>query len=146
MIRQTFTELLPFQGYSPFTIAPIVEFAPKKQVKSRACHRFSYRRPILINIQPKRRDTMSETVVGRAGEHIAETARTASRMTSAMADAVEEGLGAARRVAKQAGDTAEEFFDDTTKRLERHPVETVVGSVAVGIVIGIVIGWLISRD
>ena len=88
---------------------------------------------------------MSETVVGRAGEHIAETARTASRLTSTMADAVEEGLGAARRVAKQAGDAAEELFDDTTKRLERHPVETVVGSVAVGIVIGIVIGWLISR-
>jgi hypothetical protein len=71
---------------------------------------------------------MSETVVGRAGEQIAETARTASRLTSAMADAVEEGLGGARRVAKHAGDAAEEFFDDTTKRLGRHPVETVVGS------------------
>jgi ElaB/YqjD/DUF883 family membrane-anchored ribosome-binding protein len=88
---------------------------------------------------------MAETVVGRAGEHIAETARTASRVTSAMADAVEEGLGAARRVAKQAGDAAEEIFDDTTKRLERHPVETVVVSVAAGFAIGIVIGWLISR-
>ena len=86
-----------------------------------------------------------ETVVGRAGEQIAETARTASRLTSAMADAVEESLGGARRVAKHAGDLAEEFFDDTTKRLGRHPVETVVGSVAVGIAIGVVIGWLISR-
>jgi ElaB/YqjD/DUF883 family membrane-anchored ribosome-binding protein len=88
---------------------------------------------------------MSETVVGRAGEQIAETARTASRLTSAMADAVEEGLGAARRVAKQAGDAAEEIFNDTTKRLERHPIETVVGSVAVGFALGIVFGWLISR-
>jgi ElaB/YqjD/DUF883 family membrane-anchored ribosome-binding protein len=88
---------------------------------------------------------MSETVVGRAGEQIAETARTASRLTSAMADAVEEGLGAARRVAKQAGDAAEEIFVDTTKRLERHPIETVVGSVAVGFAIGIVFGWLIAR-
>ena len=87
--------------------------------------------------------------MGRAGDQIAETARTASRMTSAMADAVEEGLGGARRVAQKAGDAAEEFFDDTTKRLGRHPVETVVGSVAVGvavgIAIGVVIGWLISR-
>lgn len=88
---------------------------------------------------------MSETVVGRAGEQITETARTASRLTSAMADVMEEGLGAARRVAKQAGDAAEEFFDDTTKRLERHPVETAAGSLAVGIAIGIVIGWLIAR-
>jgi ElaB/YqjD/DUF883 family membrane-anchored ribosome-binding protein len=88
---------------------------------------------------------MSETIVSRAGDQIGETARTASRLTSTMADAVEEGLGAARRVAKQAGDAAEEFFDDTTKRLERHPTETVVGSVALGVAIGILIGWLISR-
>ena len=88
---------------------------------------------------------MSETVMGRAGEQIAETARTASRLTSAMAEAVEEGLGAAKRVAKQAGDAAEELFDDTTKRLQRHPVETVIGSMVVGVCLGIVVGWLIGR-
>jgi len=88
---------------------------------------------------------MSDTVIGRTGENIAETARTASRMTTALADAVEEGMGAARRVAKQAGDAAEELFDDTTKRLQRHPVETVVSSIAVGICIGVVVGWLIGR-
>ena len=88
---------------------------------------------------------MSDSVVSKAGDQIAETARTASRLTSTMADAVEEGMGAARRLAKQAGDAAEEFFDETTKRLERHPTETVVGSVAVGIILGMVIGWLIAR-
>ncbi len=88
---------------------------------------------------------MSDTVVGRAGEQIAETARAATRLTSAMGDVVEEGLGVARRVAKQAGDAAEEFFDETTKRLERHPVETVVGSLAMGVAIGFLIGWLVSR-
>jgi len=89
---------------------------------------------------------MSDTVVGRAGETIADTVRSASRMSSAMADAVEESIGYAKRVAKQAGDAAEELFDDTTKRLQRHPVETVVGSVVVGVAIWIVLGWLISRD
>ena len=88
---------------------------------------------------------MSDTVVGRAGDQISETARAASRVTNAMGGVVEEGLGVARRVAKQAGDAAEELFDDTTKRLERHPVETVVGSLAVGVAIGFLIGWLISR-
>ena len=88
---------------------------------------------------------MSDSVMGQARENIAETARTASRMTSALADAVEEGMGAARRVVKQAGDAAEELFDDTTKRLQRHPVETVVSSLAVGICIGVVVGWLIGR-
>ncbi|HET6207490.1 MAG TPA: hypothetical protein VFD98_11820 [Terracidiphilus sp.] len=89
---------------------------------------------------------MSDTVVGRASEQISETARAATRLTSAMGDVVEEGLGVARRVAKQAGDAAEEFFDETTKRLERHPVETVVGSLAVGVAIGFLIGWLVSRE
>jgi ElaB/YqjD/DUF883 family membrane-anchored ribosome-binding protein len=88
---------------------------------------------------------MSDTVIGRTGENIAETARTASRMTSTLADAVEEGMGAARRVVKQAGDAAEELFDDTTKRLQRHPVETVVSSLAVGICVGVLVGWLIGR-
>ena len=88
---------------------------------------------------------MADTVMGRAGEQLAEGARTASRLTSAVADVVEEGLGAAKRVAKQAGDTAEELFDDTTKRLQRHPVETVVGSMVVGLCLGIVVGWLIGR-
>ena len=88
---------------------------------------------------------MSDSMTGRTREHLAETARTASRMTSAMADAVEDGLGAAKRVVKQAGDAAEELFDDTTKRLQRHPVETAVSSLAVGICIGVVVGWLIGR-
>lgn len=88
---------------------------------------------------------MSETVIGQAGEYFAETARTASRMSSTLADAMEEGLGAARRVAKQAGDAAEEMFDDTTKRLQRHPVETIVASLAVGVTVGILIGWLFGR-
>ena len=69
---------------------------------------------------------MPQTVLERTGEHIAESARKASRVTSAVADAIEDGVGAARRVVKQGGDVAEEFFDDTTKRLQRHPVETVI--------------------
>lgn len=89
---------------------------------------------------------MAESVVGRAGETLAETARTASRLTSAVAEALEDGIGVAKRVVKQGGDAAEEFFDDTTKRLQRHPTETVVGSFAAGILVGIAIGWLMKRS
>jgi ElaB/YqjD/DUF883 family membrane-anchored ribosome-binding protein len=88
---------------------------------------------------------MPQTVLDRTGEHVAESARKASRMTSAVADAFEDGVGAARRVVKQGGDAAEEFFDDTTKRLQRHPIETVMTSLAVGIAFGIVIGWMMKR-
>jgi ElaB/YqjD/DUF883 family membrane-anchored ribosome-binding protein len=88
---------------------------------------------------------MPQPVLERTGEHIAESARKASRVTSAVADAIEDGLVAARRVVRQGGDAAEEFFNDTTKRLQRHPIETVITSLAVGMTVGIVIGWMIKR-
>jgi ElaB/YqjD/DUF883 family membrane-anchored ribosome-binding protein len=88
---------------------------------------------------------MLQSVLERAGEHIADSARKASRTTSAVVDAFEDGIGAAKRVTKQGCDAAEEFLDDTTKRLQRHPTETVVASLAVGVVVGILIGWAMKR-
>jgi ElaB/YqjD/DUF883 family membrane-anchored ribosome-binding protein len=88
---------------------------------------------------------MAQSVLERTGEQIAETARKASRAASAVADALEDGVGAARRVTKQGGDAAEEFFDDTTKRLQRHPTETVVVTFALGVAAGIAIGWMMRR-
>ena len=88
---------------------------------------------------------MAQSVLERTGEHIAETARKASRATSAVADVFEDGVEAARRVAKQSGDAAEEFIDDTTKRLQRHPIETVAATFAIGIAVGVLIGWMIKR-
>ena len=88
---------------------------------------------------------MAQSVLEQTTEHIAESARKASCATSAIADAIEDGVGVARRVAKQGGDAAEEFLDDTTKRLQRHPVETVVATFAIGIAAGILIGWMMKR-
>ena len=88
---------------------------------------------------------MPQSVLEQAGEHIAESTRKVSRATSAIADAFEDGVEAARRAAKQSGDAAEEFLDDTTKRLQRHPIETVVTTFAIGIVTGILIGWMVKR-
>lgn len=88
---------------------------------------------------------MPQTVLERTGERISESARKASRVTSAVADAIEDCVGAARRVVRQGGDAAEEFFDDTTKRLQRHPIETVIASLAVGMTVGILIGWMLKR-
>jgi ElaB/YqjD/DUF883 family membrane-anchored ribosome-binding protein len=88
---------------------------------------------------------MAQSVLEQTTEHIAESARKASRATSAIADVIEDGVGVARRVAKQGGDAAEEFLDDTTKRLQRHPVETVVATFAIGIAAGILIGRIVKR-
>ena len=88
---------------------------------------------------------MSQTVVERTAEHITESAHQASRATSAIADAFEDGVGVVRRAVKQSGDAAEEFLNDTTQRIQRHPVLTVATTFAVGFTAGALIGWMIKR-
>jgi len=89
--------------------------------------------------------TMSQTVLERTAERIAESAHQASRATSAVADAIGDGVGAVRRTAKQGGDAAEQFLNDTTQRLQRHVVLTVVTTFAVGFTAGALIGWMMKR-
>ena len=76
---------------------------------------------------------MSQTVAERTAEHIGESVPQASRATSAIADAIDDGVGVVRRAAKQGGDAAEEFLDDTTQRIQRHPVLTVATTFAAGV-------------
>jgi len=88
---------------------------------------------------------MSQTVAERAAEHIAESAHQASRATSAVADAIGNGAGVVRRAAKQGGDAAEEFLNDTTQRIQRHPALTVATTFAVGFTAGAFLAWMIKR-
>jgi len=88
---------------------------------------------------------MSQTVLDRTAEHIAESAHQAARATSAVADTIGNGAGVVRRAVKQGGDAAEEFLDDTTQRIQRHPVLTVAATFAVGFTAGALVGWMIKR-
>lgn len=88
---------------------------------------------------------MSQTVAERTAEHIGESVRQASRATSAIAEAIDDGVGVVRRAAKQGGDAAEEFLNDTTQRIQRHPVLTVATTFAVGVAAGTLIGWMLKR-
>ncbi len=88
---------------------------------------------------------MSQTVMERTAEHIGKSARQASRATSAIADAIDDGVGVVRRAAKQGGDAAEEILNDTTQRIQRHLVLTVATSFAIGVTAGTLIGWMIKR-
>ena len=54
-------------------------------------------------------------------------------------------MGVVKRAAKQGGDAAEEFLDDTTQRLQRHLVLTVAATFAVGVTAGALIGWMMKR-
>ncbi len=88
---------------------------------------------------------MLETVLGKAGDQIADTAHRASRATTAMTEALEDGIGLAKRAVKHGCDAAEELMEDTEQRIKRHPVETVVSAFAIGALTGIFIGWFARR-
>jgi len=88
---------------------------------------------------------VAQTRVERTVEHIAESVQQASRATSAVADAIQDGVGVVRRAAKQGGDAAEEFLDDTTQRMQRHLVLTVATTFVIGITAGTLIGWMMKR-
>jgi hypothetical protein len=88
---------------------------------------------------------MSQNVVERTAEHIAASAHQASRASSAIADAIEDGVGVVKRAVKQSGDAAEEFLNDSTERLQRHLLLTLVATFAVGMTAGTLMGWTIRR-
>jgi ElaB/YqjD/DUF883 family membrane-anchored ribosome-binding protein len=86
-----------------------------------------------------------ESVFERADAQVAESIHKLSRATSAMADAIDEGVGVIKRAVKRSGDAAEELMDDATQRVKRHPVETMAAAFAAGIVLGGLVGWMVSR-
>lgn len=107
---------------------------------------------------------MSQTIVDKTVDHVSEAARKASRASAAIGDVIEdgvgvarravkqgadmfeEGVGHARRAVKQSGDAAEEFLNDTTHRMQRHLLLTVVATFAAGITAGAIFGLLMKRD
>ena len=71
--------------------------------------------------------------------------RAVSRAAAALADAVEDSLAAAKRIGTGTSDAAEQLMEDTSQRIKRHPVETLVGAFAAGIMFGAFLGWLMHR-
>ena len=88
---------------------------------------------------------MTKTILEKAGEHIADSVREASRVTAAVADAFEDGVGVARRAAKQSGHAAEDLVNDSTRRIRRNPLATVAATLAAGFAVGILTGLAIRR-
>jgi ElaB/YqjD/DUF883 family membrane-anchored ribosome-binding protein len=88
---------------------------------------------------------MAHTVFEQLSDQIDETAHKASRAASVVGDAIEDGVIAARQAAKHGGAVAVEFYDDTKKRIQRNPIETVVVAAAIGIATGAAISWMLRR-
>ena len=95
---------------------------------------------------------MTQTVVDQATDFFEDTVQQATRAKGAVVDAFQDGLGEARRAmkvakraVKQGSEAAEEFLNDTTKSVRRHPMQTIAITFAVGATVGAVFGWAIRR-
>ena len=88
---------------------------------------------------------MTHSVMEQMGEQIDETACKASRAASAVEDVLEDGVVTAQRAVKQGSRAASEFYVDTRRHVQRHPVESVAATFAVGIAAGAAIGWMAAR-
>ncbi|HEY8462145.1 MAG TPA: hypothetical protein VIM99_17280 [Blastocatellia bacterium] len=68
------------------------------------------------------------------------------RVKEAVADAVEDGLGAAKRAVKQGRRAAEDMVDDAERRIKRDPLSAIGVSFGIGMGLGTVIGVLLARN
>jgi ElaB/YqjD/DUF883 family membrane-anchored ribosome-binding protein len=78
-------------------------------------------------------------------EHFVEPIHKVSRATTAMADALEDGIHAVKRVGKTGSDAAEEFLDDAKDRVKRHPAGTIAAAFALGFLLGGLFDFMVRR-
>jgi ElaB/YqjD/DUF883 family membrane-anchored ribosome-binding protein len=66
-------------------------------------------------------------------------------LTSLAADAVDDGVHAAKRTIKSAQHRVEDLKDEATYRVKRQPFKALGIAVGVGLVLGMAVGWIGSR-
>jgi ElaB/YqjD/DUF883 family membrane-anchored ribosome-binding protein len=86
-----------------------------------------------------------KNVLERAEERIVDPMHKVSRATTAVAEAIEDGIHAVRRVGKSGSDAAEELIEDAKERVKRHPTGTIVTAFAVGFALGGLLDAVIRR-
>ena len=87
---------------------------------------------------------MEQSVFEHVGQQIDDTTHKATRAASAVADALEDSVLAARRAARDGAASATELLYNAKRRLQRHPLETVAVTFGAGIAAGAMIGWMMK--
>jgi ElaB/YqjD/DUF883 family membrane-anchored ribosome-binding protein len=88
---------------------------------------------------------MAQSLVDKTCERIDQTVREASRVTSAVADAIENGVRVAKRATKQGREVAEDLMDNSTLRVRQNPLATITVTLAAGFAIGMLAGLAMRR-
>jgi len=68
------------------------------------------------------------------------------RAKEAVADAIEDGVKAAKRAVKHGRRAAEDFVDDAEYKVKQHPLGMLGVSFGIGLGLGAVIGILLARN
>jgi ElaB/YqjD/DUF883 family membrane-anchored ribosome-binding protein len=68
------------------------------------------------------------------------------RVKEVVADAVDNGLVAAKRAVKQGRRAAEDLVDDAEYRVKQHPLSALGVSFGIGIGLGAAVGVLLARN
>jgi ElaB/YqjD/DUF883 family membrane-anchored ribosome-binding protein len=86
------------------------------------------------------------SLLGKARERLMEAGGEVSRLKTEASQAVEEGVVAARRLAKRSRYAAEDLIDDTAHRVKRDPLRSVAMGLAIGVGMGALAVWLATRN
>jgi ElaB/YqjD/DUF883 family membrane-anchored ribosome-binding protein len=66
-----------------------------------------------------------------------------ARLKAVVADALEDGVHAARRAMKHGLVVAEDMMDDAAHEVKRHPLQVVATTSILSFTAGIVTGWML---
>ena len=80
------------------------------------------------------------------GERLIEVGGAVSRLKSEVSRAVEDGVVAARRLARRGRYATEDLVDDAAHRVKHEPLRSVAMGLAIGIGIGALALWLATRN
>jgi len=88
---------------------------------------------------------MRTNVLEKTADYVGESAERMARAAGAVAVAVEDGVGLAKRTARHGYDTAGDILDGAARRIQRNPLKVTLAACAVALGAGVVIGTLLKR-
>jgi ElaB/YqjD/DUF883 family membrane-anchored ribosome-binding protein len=86
------------------------------------------------------------SLLGKARERLMEVGDEASRLKTEASQAIEDGVVAARRLARRGRYTAEDLIDDTAHHIKHEPLRSVAMGLAIGFGVGALAVWLATRN
>jgi ElaB/YqjD/DUF883 family membrane-anchored ribosome-binding protein len=86
------------------------------------------------------------SLLGKARDRLMEVGDEVSRLKAEASQAVEDGVIAARRLAKRSRYAAEDLIDDAAPRVKRDPLRALAVGLTIGFGLGALAVWLATRN